>query len=77
MIPVFDPIGNLPVGVHRASWNDFCRRFGHSKHRKKLLDGLETALKALAVAGCKTVYINGISEVPLLYPHKFLQETYL
>jgi hypothetical protein len=59
LIPDFDPNGNLPAGVHKATCKEFCRRFGHFEHRKKLLDGLAAALKALAAAGCRTVYING------------------
>lgn len=59
MIPDFDAKGNLPPGIHRAGWKEICNRFGHSKHRKKLLDGLEAALKSLKAAGCRSVYING------------------
>lgn len=59
MIPGFDSNGNLPPGVHTATWGQFCGHFGHSEHRKNLLAGLVAALNALAVAGCKTVYING------------------
>lgn len=59
MIPVFTANGNLPAGVHRATWDELCERFGHSRHRKNLLEGLAAALRALAIAGCKKVYING------------------
>ena len=59
MIPEFLPSGNLPPGIHDVSWQDFCERFGHTAHRKSLLDGLASALKDLSVAGCKVVYIDG------------------
>ena len=35
MIPDFDPNGNLPPGVHKATWSQLCKHFGHSEHRKK------------------------------------------
>jgi hypothetical protein len=59
MIPPFDSLGNLPPGIHRASWKEFKSRFGWNEHRKKLLSGLDRALKTLTEAGCKTVYIDG------------------
>jgi hypothetical protein len=59
LIPDFDANGTLPPGIHRAEWKEFSKRFGHSEHRKILLDGLATALNSLAAAGCRSVYING------------------
>lgn len=46
MIPGFDSNGNLPPGVHTATWGQFCGHFGHSEHRKNLLAGLVAALNA-------------------------------
>jgi hypothetical protein len=59
MIPKFSPDGNLPKGVHETTWKQFCKRFGHTAHRSTLIKGLEAALKDLAAAGCRRVYING------------------
>lgn len=59
MIPDFAANGNLPAGIHRATWDEFCKRFGRSRHRNKLLGGLAAALNTLTAAGCRTVYING------------------
>ena len=59
MIPKFSPDGNLPKGVHETTWKQFCKRFGHTSHRSSLIKGLEAALKDLAAAGCRRVYING------------------
>jgi hypothetical protein len=59
LIPGFDSNGNLPPGVHKATWRQFCGHYAHSGHRKNLLAGLAAALNALAAAGCKIVYING------------------
>jgi len=58
-MPDFEASGNLPAGVHKASWDEFSKRFGCSGHRKRLLDGLAAALASLAAAGCRTAYING------------------
>jgi hypothetical protein len=59
MIPSFDSTGNLPAGIHWASWNEIADRFGGTPHRQRLLDGLLSALKALSSARCETVYIDG------------------
>lgn len=59
MIPPFDERGNLPPGIHNASWNEVQARFGGSSRREDLLVGLREALSSLRDAGCKAVYING------------------
>lgn len=60
MIPEFDrATGNLPPGVHDATWNEVKTRFGNSPRRKRLLRGLEQALRQLAAAGCISVLLNG------------------
>jgi hypothetical protein len=68
LIPDFDANGNLPPGIHKAAWKEFSKRFGHSEHRKTLLNGLATALNSLAVAGCRSVYINGSFVTKKLVP---------
>jgi hypothetical protein len=60
VIPQFDPVtGNLPPGVHGASWEELLVRFGCTSHRLRLLAGLKDALDALHLAGCRRVYIDG------------------
>src|SRR5437879_5719425 len=59
MIPPFKSDGNLPAGVHRATWQEFIGRFGATPHRWQLLKGLEAALASLRDAGCRTAYIDG------------------
>jgi hypothetical protein len=59
MIPEFNAEGNLPPGIHWATWEEFSRRFGINPQRRRLLAGLRTALRALQRAGCPVVYING------------------
>jgi hypothetical protein len=59
MIPLFDDTGNLPPGIHEATWQEFVDCFGTTPHRRVLLEGLQTALEALRDAGCSMAYING------------------
>ncbi len=55
----FDANGLLPPGVHLCDWDEFARRFGWNAPRRRLLVGLGRALKALRVAGCEQVYVDG------------------
>jgi hypothetical protein len=59
MIPRFRRDGNLPAGIHLATWREFEERFGTNARRRALLSGLRRALVALQMAGCRTVYIDG------------------
>src|SRR5262245_50415371 len=59
MIPAFDSNGNLPPGIHVATWRECEARFSGSSQRKKLLDGLARALAVLRSAGCRRVYVDG------------------
>ena len=58
-IPSFNRRGNLPVGIHSASWQEVETRFGGSAKRQALLIGLKAALSALHQAGCRMVYLDG------------------
>jgi hypothetical protein len=59
MIPPFAPDGNLPPGIHWATWEEIIARFGWNEHRRTLLQGLRRALDELRAAGCRTLYVNG------------------
>ena len=59
MIPPLDADGNLPAGIHWATWTELVDRFGTSPRRVELLEGLKRALQSLADAGCQTVYVDG------------------
>jgi len=59
MIPDFDENGNLPPGIHWATWEEFIHRFGTTQRRLRLITGLELAMEQLQAAGCRSVYING------------------
>lgn len=59
MVPPFDAEGNLPAGVHEATWAEIVARFGGTERRDELLAGLRDALSALRTAGCVRAYIDG------------------
>ena len=59
MIPPFDEYGNLPPGMHHATWEEIVDRFATTAHRRNLLAGLRAALVVLATAGCRRAYLNG------------------
>lgn len=59
MIPRFHSNGNLPPGIHIASFEEVCSRFGTNEHRKRLLMGMNYAFQALKIAGCARVYLDG------------------
>jgi hypothetical protein len=71
MMPVFDQSGNLPPGVHWASWDEIVMRFGTNQHRLNLLLGMKSALDVLHQAGCRTVYIDGSFVSNKTYPGDF------
>jgi Family of unknown function (DUF6932) len=59
-IPAFDAdSGNLPAGVHIATWDEIVSRFGWNAERIKLLAGLRQALESLKAAGCQRAYLDG------------------
>lgn len=58
-IPSFNDEGNLPPGIHWATWEEFTQRFGTNDYRLRLIQGLKRALDCLKSAGCRTAYING------------------
>lgn len=60
MLPPFEPAsGNLPPGVHEATWEELVARYGTTPHRLAQLAGLKAALDALRVADCLRAYIDG------------------
>lgn len=58
-IPPFSDSGNLPEGVHDATWDEIVDRFGTNERRRELLEGLRRALDNLRAAGCRRVYLDG------------------
>lgn len=59
MIPEFDENGDLPAGVHDATWDELAARYGTDPRRLRLLAGLKRALDVLAAGGCRRAYVDG------------------
>lgn len=59
MIPPFDDTGNLPPGIHWATWAELVARYSANEHRELLTRGLKLALLALKAANVHTAYVNG------------------
>jgi hypothetical protein len=71
MIPDLDTGGNLPSGIHHATWTEIVTRYATSTHRRDLLDGLLDALRSLKVAGCATAYLDGSFVTAEAHPGDF------
>lgn len=59
MLPSFDERGNLPPGIHSATWDEIVERYATTDRRTELLDGLHEAVQSLRTAGCTRVYLDG------------------
>lgn len=59
VLPEFTPAGLLPPGLHRASWQELCERFGGTRRRVRLLDGLLRAATNLRDAGAVVMWLDG------------------
>ena len=71
MIPAFDERGNLPPGIHNATWTEIVTRYATSTRRRELLDGLLDALHSLKKAGCRTAYLDGSFVTSKVHPGDF------
>jgi hypothetical protein len=67
----FEESGNLPPGIHEASWHEFAERFGTTPRRWDLLDGLRGALDSLRRAGCHRAHIDGSVVTAMEHPSDF------
>ena len=59
MIRSLDERGNLPPGIHPATWDEIVERYAITEHRATMLDGFGEAVASLRDAGCSRVYLNG------------------
>jgi hypothetical protein len=59
MIPPWTSDGLLPPGIHRADWPEVLTSLGWNARRQSLLLGLLDALKALSIAGCGELWLDG------------------
>ena len=59
MIPEWLPNGDLPAGVHFATWREIGEHLAFNPRRKRLLAGFRHACENLRRAGCRLVYLDG------------------
>jgi hypothetical protein len=59
MIPEWLPNGDLPPGVHFATWQEIETRLNFNLRRQRLLEGFRRACEELRKAGCRLVYLDG------------------
>jgi hypothetical protein len=72
MLPSLDPAsGNLPPGIHPATWGEIVARYGTTPHRLRLLAGLKAALDVLRLAGGTRVYLDGSFVTAKVVPNDF------
>ena len=58
-IPELRDDGLLPEGIHATSLDEIRERYGFTLRRRNLLEGLDRAVKNLADAGVKVVFLDG------------------
>src|SRR5664280_1018443 len=56
---MFGSDGNLKLGIHSMSWDEFLKLFGTNVHRLNLLSGLNAEILSLKQACCQTIYVDG------------------
>src|SRR5260370_8112378 len=59
MIPAWLTNGDLPPGVHFATWVEIEDRLSFNARRQRLLAGFRQACEELRKAGCRLVYLGG------------------
>jgi uncharacterized protein DUF6932 len=71
MIPEFDERGNLPPGIHHATWTEIVSRYATSTRRRDLLEGILDALRSLKTASCRVAYLDGSFVTAKEHPRDF------
>lgn len=59
MIPEWSKNGDLPPGVHFATWPEIEERLAFHPRRRRQLAGLREACEELRKARCRLVYLDG------------------
>jgi hypothetical protein len=59
MIPRWSTNGDLPPGVHFATWPELEDRLAFNPRRHRMLAGFRQACEELRKAGCRLVYLDG------------------
>jgi hypothetical protein len=71
MIPEWLANGDLPPGVHFASWREIEERMSFNPRRRRLVAGFRRPCKELRNAGCRLVYLDGSFVTRKEHPHDF------
>jgi len=58
MIPAPTVLGELPPGIHPATWAEILAAFGTNPRRRLLCEGLRRALVSLQTAGVCRVFLD-------------------
>jgi hypothetical protein len=57
--PPFTTAGLPPPGIHHATWEEVCNRFGGTRRRRELLRGLQLVATNLRDAGAWALWLDG------------------
>ena len=71
MIPEWATNGDLPPGVHFATWQKLEDRLSFNPRRHLMLAGFRQACSELRKAGCRLVYLDGSFVTRKLHPGDF------
>jgi hypothetical protein len=71
MIPEWLASGDLPPGVHFATWREMEAFLAFNPRWRRLLAGFREACDILAVAGCRLVYLDGSFVTTKQHPGDF------
>jgi hypothetical protein len=63
--------GDLPPGVHFATWREIEDRLSFNPRRRRLLAGFRRACNELRTAGCRLVYLDGSFVTTKKHPRDF------
>lgn len=70
-ITQFEKNGNLPPGIHFATWQEVEESLAFNERRKELLAGLKRACQSLKLVGCRKIYIGGSFATNKEFPGDF------
>ena len=51
--------GVLPVGIHRATFDELTEVFGWTTQRMRLIEGFKQGVEDLRIGGCEDVWLDG------------------
>ena len=70
-LPTFDTHGNLPAGIHLATWQEVEETLAFNPRRQELFSGLKRACESLKQVGCLRIYIGGSFATNKEFPGDF------